>query len=293
MDPSQVDVVERLTRLAFEFGPFLFAILCVLWVTRKAYNYYNGACVAQPPVPPAEIKTHRIVYYGSWVFSALLVIASVTWWMANYRTIKVYKFSILDLTKDEFIVSPSTSIFLQSRQQSLPSGDGSPRQDVVLVVVSDGDIEKLAPFRIKYLNRISQRWTEFLVPYSNRTNYKIIDGKLELASNPPAGIRHIASRAMPRQLLWRVQYSGGISGAPGGYPSGMSGGFPGGAWNSGANAVTNERYKWNAPKYGAGVSVTIDKNTNVQRTIQLDHKEAYQILQQQNAITRSEAGSIR
>jgi hypothetical protein len=105
----QVDLstLEAFTRLAAQYGPFLFAMLFIFVVTRTAHKYYQECNVRQqPPASEEERKTYRSYFRTSiWVGIALTAL-SVGWWIyVQMAGPSVYQIAIVGLRSDESILS--------------------------------------------------------------------------------------------------------------------------------------------------------------------------------------------
>jgi hypothetical protein len=102
-----VTTIETLTRLAEQFGPFLFAILFILFVTRTARGYYVE-CMTRtaPPSTEQEQKTYRMYFVCSVWVGIVVMGLSIGWWIyTQARGNHVYQISITDLDPDETILS--------------------------------------------------------------------------------------------------------------------------------------------------------------------------------------------
>lgn len=102
-----LSTIETITRLAEQFGPFLFAILFILVVTRTARSYYRECATRKDPPPTQqELKTYRTYFLSSvWVGIAVMCL-SIGWWIyAQSRGFYVYQVAIVDLQDDETILA--------------------------------------------------------------------------------------------------------------------------------------------------------------------------------------------
>ncbi len=84
--------VEHLTKLAFDYGPFLFAILFTLLVPARAMSGYRSLMAAYPA--PSEqqgraIRESQVYFRCCWMAGFVLVAISVGWWVyQNWQTVK-------------------------------------------------------------------------------------------------------------------------------------------------------------------------------------------------------------
>jgi hypothetical protein len=143
-----IPAFERVVQLALQFGPFLFAILFILVVTRTAYGYYND-CITRtaPPASAEERKTYRFYFLCS-VWAGIAVMAlSIDWWVyAQSRGNNVYQVAIVNLKSDEYI---SADYFTKSVQRPVVRG-GSPIHDDYLLVVQDKPFQIGDKFTFSY-----------------------------------------------------------------------------------------------------------------------------------------------
>jgi hypothetical protein len=102
----KIDILETITRLAAQYGPFLFAMLFVLVVTRTAHTYYRESNMRQPPASKEEKKTYRSYFTtSSWVGIALTLL-SIAWWIYLQMVgPSMYQVAIVGLRPDEAILS--------------------------------------------------------------------------------------------------------------------------------------------------------------------------------------------
>jgi hypothetical protein len=93
------ETLEVLVRLAFEFGPFLFAILFMMVITRMAQRFYERVRTREAPeASKQERAAYRAFFVSSFVFGMLLVALSVGWWFyAHLSDEHNYEIVIVDL----------------------------------------------------------------------------------------------------------------------------------------------------------------------------------------------------
>ena len=79
---SFVNALESLASIAYQFGPFFFAVLFMLVITRSARNWYEKARqTAQGAAPQDDlVRTYRTNFRISSYFG-IVVALSVAWWM--------------------------------------------------------------------------------------------------------------------------------------------------------------------------------------------------------------------
>lgn len=98
-DMTPTAIVE----LANNFGPFLFAILFIVFVTRTAHKWYNQMIVRkEPPFTELEERTLRYYFWCSVACGVLAMALSCIWWVYNQaRGEHVYQVAIVELDQDE------------------------------------------------------------------------------------------------------------------------------------------------------------------------------------------------
>lgn len=105
----QIDLatIETITRLAQQYGPFLFAILFIFVVTRTAHKYYQESNTrTQPRASDQEKRTYRAYFVTSvWVGIAVMLL-SIGWWIyTQMQGPSIYQIAILGLRQDESVLS--------------------------------------------------------------------------------------------------------------------------------------------------------------------------------------------
>lgn len=94
------------TKLSYQYGPFFFAILFLMVITRWAYKIYRRANLrTDPPASAKEKNTYQYYFIATASFGMLLVIAAVTWWWINQPSIYVFRGEIVDLKDHQRIES--------------------------------------------------------------------------------------------------------------------------------------------------------------------------------------------
>ncbi len=96
--------ISELTQLAYQFGPFFFALLFNLVISRWAYKVYNQASLNQN-APDTEKKTLKLVFVTAFGFGIVLVIASIWWWFGHQPSIYVFSGEIKQLSEYEKLAS--------------------------------------------------------------------------------------------------------------------------------------------------------------------------------------------
>jgi hypothetical protein len=140
--------IETLTKLADQFGPFLFAILFILFVPRVARGYYV-ACMTRtaPPAGEQEQKTYRFYFVTSIVVGIAVMVASIGWWIyAQARGNHVYQIAIVDLAPDETVLSD----YFYKNSPRPTIADVQPMHDSFFLIVRDRPFEVGETVRFQY-----------------------------------------------------------------------------------------------------------------------------------------------
>lgn len=141
-----IGLVRELTSLAFEFGPFLFTILLLIFITARARRYYNEVCTRDPPAAEDERSTHRRIYYASWVVSFVLVAVSTGWWMWK-DNVRVFRFAIYDLKPAELLTTIDNTIYKRIMFEENARG-----KNYLFLINSAASISADSPIQIRYFN---------------------------------------------------------------------------------------------------------------------------------------------
>ncbi|GEM_PF-2320975 len=100
--------LTAITGLAFQYGPFLFALLFTLVITRWGHNIYRQAAErVNPPASEREKETYRVYFISMAVFGTLLVIVSIVWWFMYQPAVYVFRGEIKGLRDYENVTSDS------------------------------------------------------------------------------------------------------------------------------------------------------------------------------------------
>lgn len=133
--------------IAFQFGPFLFALLFMLFITRTAKSWMCEANARSPSADEVEKKTLRTYFVSTYVFGLLLVVLSVSWWLYfQYEKHHVMEGVISDLRVNQYVYSDS--IYLRAIQKQMPAGPSY--QDYYFALVRTSPFRKGEKIQIKY-----------------------------------------------------------------------------------------------------------------------------------------------
>ena len=104
---ADLSMLDSITRLAQQYGPFLFAILFVLVVTRTAHQYYEESNTRQqPPASEDEKRTYRLYFRSSiWVGIALTLLSIGWWFYVQAQGTNIYQIAIVGLQPEEAVLS--------------------------------------------------------------------------------------------------------------------------------------------------------------------------------------------
>ena len=116
-----MSVTELFTQLAYQFGPFFFAVLFTLVVTRTARTWYVSAT---KPLDNTEKNTFRHWFLMCCYFSIFLVIVSVAWY-AYYHWGRHHALhgSFLGLRPNQSIVPDADQFFIREVKTTDPGGE--------------------------------------------------------------------------------------------------------------------------------------------------------------------------
>lgn len=91
IEDLNIDLLEKLAGLTFQFGPFLFALIFTIWISRWGYKKYNEVCKRKgPPASDDEKRTVKNYFQITTYFGLALVIVSVVWWWHSQGANHIY-----------------------------------------------------------------------------------------------------------------------------------------------------------------------------------------------------------
>lgn len=159
---AQVDALERFARLAFEFGPFFFALLFLFFATRMASRRYRDARAQAQGAEDPDVRLHRRVYFGTVLGSWILVAVAVGIWLYGQFEETVARFSVVDVGEGEYLVSDSTYALVVPVPR--PSDAAPLRKNFHFAAV----VRRFGPYgatRLVYWNDRLQKAASFTVPH--------------------------------------------------------------------------------------------------------------------------------
>ncbi|MEA2994446.1 MAG: hypothetical protein QOD40_3366 [Alphaproteobacteria bacterium] len=179
-----LSTVEAITRLAEQFGPFLFAVLFILVVTRTAHTYYSD-CMTRKDPPPSELeqKTYRLYFVSSVCVGIAVMTLSIGWWFyVQSKGNHVYQVAILGLDPDETVLADY--YFKQVQRPTVPGGKAE--HDMYFLIVRDQPFRMGERFEFEYFKlpsapasvgaEISGRTVEIKYGGSRSDTYRLIGG---------------------------------------------------------------------------------------------------------------------
>lgn len=127
------EILKALVELSYQFGPFFFALLFLLWISRWGYKKYTETCVRlEPKASLDEIKTKKNYFKITTYFGLLLVLVSIYWWFQFRSMNHVFSGRVEGLK--EYQETISSSLFIKSVfQKSLIDGVPTPHQDHFII----------------------------------------------------------------------------------------------------------------------------------------------------------------
>lgn len=126
--------IEKLVPLAEQFGPFLFAVLFLLVITRTAHSYYRESSTRIPPAQPDELKAYRNYFVCSMWFGLAVTTLSIGWWVyVHMQGNHTYQVTINNLQQDEEV---SAEYFSRRSIHSIDNGL-APLHDLQFLIVQN------------------------------------------------------------------------------------------------------------------------------------------------------------
>jgi hypothetical protein len=133
-------ILDDVVRSAEQFGPFLFAILFILVVTRTAHGYYRECNMRKdPPASEQERRTYRLYFICSVWCGIVAMALSIVWWgYAQLKGTYVYQIAIVGLREDESVLAN----YFQKRVPRPSVAGGIAVHDLYFLIVQE------EPFRV-------------------------------------------------------------------------------------------------------------------------------------------------
>lgn len=151
--------------LAYQYGPFFFAVWIIGFINKRAHKLYNES-------GPDQLNTYRLNFIAWNIFSVVLVILAIGWWFLHPPSTRdtssnLYTFSgqIVDLKEYELLASKQ--LFFRTVPQKQLRLNSTPLHDEHFLIVSE------KPF---------MQGQEFDLTFSKGENYDDVKLKLKYSS---------------------------------------------------------------------------------------------------------------
>jgi hypothetical protein len=143
-----LSTLEAITRLAEQFGPFLFAVLFIMVVTRTARGYYVECMTRRhPPPSDQEQKTYRLYFVSSVCVGIMVMTLSIGWWFyVQAKGNHVYQVAIIGLKADETVLA---DYYFKQVQRPTVAG-GRVEHDTYFLIVRDNPFKVGERFAFEY-----------------------------------------------------------------------------------------------------------------------------------------------
>jgi len=139
--------LDQLAEIAYDFGPFFFAVLFTLVITSSARRWYLQA---QRCRDLDTRNTYRNYFYASWLFGMLLVGVSVAWWLrSKWETHHTFAAAVVGLRPNQSLWPVSNDQYFWSRL-SPHQGPLDRRNDYWFITVIDHPLFRGETFRLNY-----------------------------------------------------------------------------------------------------------------------------------------------
>jgi hypothetical protein len=204
------DEIEKLTILAKDFGPFMFAILFAIFVPFLSHKWYNQSLErTSPPASDAEKKTYRIYFISSIVAGFVLITATTAWWFyENMQKNHVYQVTIKGLGEKESIDSDYYHMSILRNPSS-----GMPKtHDYYFVVVQKEPFNIGQIFDVRYLGEKAvenSRLGEAIMPNILKIKYSgAPSGVFKVGADQDGNPILVASKDKTKNTLFaKIDYS--------------------------------------------------------------------------------------
>jgi hypothetical protein len=148
IDGKFTAAVDTLAALAYQFGPFFFTVLFVLFITRTARSWYSGPNAS---TDPQEKQTYRNYFRASYLFGMVLCMISVAWWIrTQWEGHHAFAGRIVALNERQSLASVSDDQYFWSRLWAHQVTPPDALRDYWFVVVSDHPVHRGEIFKLNY-----------------------------------------------------------------------------------------------------------------------------------------------
>jgi hypothetical protein len=136
---TAMDSVTTLVALASNYGPFLFSIVLLLYVTRWAQKSYDACATRKdPPAEASQLSLYRWNFIGTLIATVLLIICSIAWWFFSQTRINAYQFKVTELSEQQHIWSDADDFYTHEVSRNVP---GAKVFDIYFAVVRYGPLQ--------------------------------------------------------------------------------------------------------------------------------------------------------
>src|SRR5207244_5847470 len=141
------ETFRGLVELAFQYGPFLFSLVFLFFITRWACTNYADVCRRKDALP-GEKRTHQCVFIASFLIAVFLVMVSVTWWFKYRPSIYVFRGEIAALKEYEHITSPT--LYLRTVRTVSIDSKAPEERDEQFIIVQEKPFASGDEFELKF-----------------------------------------------------------------------------------------------------------------------------------------------
>lgn len=197
---NSVDSVTQMTIMFQQAGPFFMSILFLVVFSTWAYRRYKAASDRVPPLPAADVATHRSWYIGSLLIGCSLTIAATVYWFKHEPIYKV-KGKVVGLTSNEEIWGEddddANGPYIRAHfHKSDPTGQ---TRDAVFVIVRSSPVAAGDSFTLWYRKDVDLRAVPLQFTYDGTSpdlkhDYDPQRGDFLAPANPPA----------PKKTSWKL-----------------------------------------------------------------------------------------
>jgi hypothetical protein len=145
---SFVVVLDKLSEVAFRYGPSFFALLFLLFLVRTASQEYQKVlCRADPAPQSAEKGVYAGLLISSWLAGITLVAVSVWFFLFTHQVKHTFEAMIVDL-------HPTAVISMDNgytKRMIRPIEGARPFQDYYIAILRDRPFRKGERFSLRYI----------------------------------------------------------------------------------------------------------------------------------------------
>lgn len=166
MQNVNIDNLDILVKLSYEFGPFLFSLLFLLLLSFIGQRNYHKAVIREkPPAKRGEILSYQVLYYSSYLIGVILVIISINFWLGKQNHTYSFSGKILDL--DQYSKITSDSFYFKPELIEKLSENEVQRRSECFLITNKNKFEDNDKFTIYYSKGGGKR-DVFTLPYTRK-----------------------------------------------------------------------------------------------------------------------------